>query len=107
MHYTVSTQGNSPIEIGATGLADIIQCLRTLLCTIQGTVFLDRKLGLSVDMIDEPVTDLSKIHQFVYEAIEEYEPRVEVLGVKQKFDNEEGKAFFEVLLDIDEKYLRG
>ena len=105
MRATVSTREPTPIRLGVRGIDDIVQCLHTLLTTIRGTVFLDRRLGVEMDVIDEPLNSLGSLYQSIYFQIEEYEPRVEVLKVKVEQDHLSGQAHVTVEVDIDERVL--
>lgn len=105
MRYTVNTKERPKIDIGVKGLHDILQSLHTLLTTIKGTVFLDRRLGMLVDVIDTPLNELTELYKEIYFNIEKYEPRVEVLEIKVKEDHLQGQAHIEVVVDIDEIYL--
>ncbi|MFU1797385.1 GPW/gp25 family protein [Paenibacillus azoreducens] len=80
------------IDFGATGLDEISQNIRTILTTIQGTVPLDRGLGIDITVLDNP-TELAKaqLTAHVYDVLEEYEPRAEVLKVEFEEDAREGK----------------
>ena len=62
---------------------EILQNVRTILSTRIGTVPLDRSLGVSWEMIDQPLP-IAKIEliQSVIEAIDTYEPRARVESVE-------------------------
>lgn len=101
----VSTK-NASVEIGATGINDIVQCVQTLLTTVKGSVVLDRDLGMSSDMVDQPLSDMSLVYKEVYETISKFEPRVDVKKVNIVVDNLNGKAEIEVDIDIPKEYWR-
>ena len=66
---------NSTIE-------EILQNVRILLTTVQGSVPLDRELGLSSSFIDDPSPRaMMQFAIFALETIQEYEPRVEVTEI--------------------------
>lgn len=76
------TGGMDPVEIGATGVAEIVQNVKTILSTVKGTVPLDRAFGIEPDFVDEPTPAArSLIMANVVDAVNEYEPRVAVTGV--------------------------
>lgn len=105
MEYTITTNDNEDIKVGAEGVEDILQCIRMVLGIIEGTVFLDRRLGISAEIIDDPLNRMDKLHEEIYQKIEEYEPRAEVTSIKIKTDNLEGKANIVVGVRIDEEYI--
>lgn len=105
MEYIVTTNDNSSIEIGAEGINDILQCVRMVLGILEGTVFLDRRLGISSEVIDQPLNRMDKLNEEVYKKIEGYEPRVEVTSIKTKTDNLKGKGSIFVGVRILEEYL--
>lgn len=71
-----------PVEIGATGIREVLQNVQTILATVRGTVPLDRTFGIDDTMIDrpEPVAQ-AQLTGAVIEAIERWEPRVKVVRV--------------------------
>ena len=80
--YTV-TPDNTPIIIGAEGVTGILQSLRTILSTLQDSVFLNRDFARLGDAIDKPepravAMEVSEI----YRALKKYEPRVEVTDIR-------------------------
>jgi len=105
MEYIVTSNERNNIVIGAEGIEDILQCVQMILGIIEGTVFLDRKLGISSEIIDNPLNRMDKLHEEIYRKIEEYEPRVEVVSIKIKTDNLEGESNIAVGVRIDEEYL--
>ncbi len=70
------------IEIGATGIKEIIQNVRTILATVKGTVPLDRAFGLDIGFLDEPIP-LARAYYAaeVVRAIKAHEPRAEVVEI--------------------------
>ena len=77
------------IEIGATGLTEIMQNVRTILSTAKGSVPLDREFGLDSAMVDEPESILrARRVADIVSAIETYEPRVMVTHVDWRGDGD-------------------
>ena len=73
-------------------LIEIIQNIKTILTTLQGTVPLDRDFGIDSSVIDKPVTIVKPlIIKEIKEAIEKYEPRAKLISVDWKGIREEGK----------------
>lgn len=105
MEYTISTNDPTEIKVGAKGIEDILQCVRTILGTIEGSVPLDRRFGISSDAIDEPLNRMDRIYEEIYRKVETYEPRVNITSIKVKTDNAEGKANIIVGVRINEEYL--
>jgi phage baseplate assembly protein W len=70
------------IEIGATGLRELAQNVKTIMSTWRATVFLDRRFGTDSQIIDQPVNTLiASLIMDLTEQIERYEPRVSVVSV--------------------------
>lgn len=82
MEYTVAGILGGELTLGATGIEDILQCVRIILATQAWSAPLDRKFAHHGDFIDRPVP--SVIHRDLAElaeAVERYEPRVRVLAI--------------------------
>ncbi|KEQ22301.1 GPW/gp25 family protein [Paenibacillus tyrfis] len=91
MEYTVSTQSTGVI-FGATGLQAIIQNVRTILTTVQGTVPLDRGFGIDIVDIDTPIeVARALLSGRIIDAVRKYEPRVEVVSVNFLAEEGEGR----------------
>lgn len=76
------TDAPAGIEIGAEGIKEIIQNVRTIIRTVIGTVPLDRGFGLDQDFIDAPIPVSRALFMAdVVQAVHKYEPRVEVVKV--------------------------
>ena len=68
------------IEIGATGLKEIVQNVKIILTTIKGSVPLDRDFGIDPGFIDAPIrTARALFASKMVAAVKKYEPRVEVV----------------------------
>lgn len=78
MEYDVlGTRGS--IDFGATGTAEVLQNVRTLLCTVIGSVPLDRALGISARLVDRPINEAqARMKAEIIQAIRKYEPRADV-----------------------------
>lgn len=105
MEYTIETNEKTYIKVGAEGIEDILQCVRMILGIIEGTVFLDRRFGISSEVIDEPLSKMDKLHEEIYQKIEEFEPRVEITSIKIKTDNSDGRASIVVGVKVNEEYI--
>lgn len=76
-----------------TVVEEVLQNLYTLLSTVKGSVPLYRDFGINGDIIDRPIPIAKSLYiNEIYEAVNKYESRIEV--VKVKFDEsaeQEGK----------------
>lgn len=80
--------------------AEIVRCLETLYGTETGEQILDRDFGISLDIIDLPMSvAVAKIAQEIIEKTEKYEPRAEVYQVKP-VGNANGELVIEVLIGL-------
>jgi len=97
-----STLGN--IEIGATGLTEILQNVRTILTTIRTTVPLDRDFGLAATFLDRPVAIAQALATAdIPEAVEACEPRVTVTRVGWvESDAMDGRLIPQVRIKVNE-----
>lgn len=82
MEYTVIADA-TPVVIGAQGVTGILQCLRTILTTLQESVFLDRDFARLGEALDKPepraiAMEISEI----YRALKKYEPRVDITDIR-------------------------
>lgn len=70
------------IDFAATGHAEIIQNVRTILGTTKFSVPLDRDFGIDATVVDRPLpVAKALITSAIFEAIERYEPRIELVQV--------------------------
>jgi phage baseplate assembly protein W len=83
MDFSVIGAPLTGIEIGARGIREIAQNVRTILTTIRGTVFLDRAFGVNGDIVDKPVTAAMALFTGdIIAEVERQEPRVKVVRVE-------------------------
>lgn len=72
-----------PINVAATGLEEILQNVRHILLTLQGTVPLDRSFARTGRALDTPEPKaMSAEIADLFEAIQENEPRVVVTHIE-------------------------
>jgi len=83
MRYTVRSNSLGKICLNESEpVASALQNVAVILTTKQGSVPLYRDFGLPMKFVDKPITVAkSMIYAEVWEAVEKFEPRVEVLGV--------------------------
>lgn len=89
MELLVNSSDLKKVKIGATGLTEIAQNVRTILTTIRGTVPLDRSFGVSGNLLDLPLpVAQARFSTEIVQEVEKQEPRVKVLRVQFKEDRE-------------------
>lgn len=94
---------NTPIRLGLTGVDEIVQNVRTILTTAQGTVPLDRDFGIDLASYDEPMNlAKARLSSAILFAITDYEPRAIVREVQFDEDHQLGKLVPRVYIDIVE-----
>ena len=87
MNYLVTSNGEIDFA-PKTEVEEILQNVRTILSTLQGTVPLYRDFGVSWEHIDKPLSLAKTMNkEAIIEAIEEYEPRAKLVSVEYD-DNE-------------------
>ncbi|TEB13356.1 GPW/gp25 family protein [Pelotomaculum propionicicum] len=81
MEYTV-TGSDSPIDFGATDIAEILQNVRMILATPAFSCPMDRDFAWNPDILDGPINIVqAKLAARIVVAIRKYEPRVQVKSV--------------------------
>jgi len=83
MSYKVSANDLSSIKLNEADTTEsVLQNVAIILATRQGTVPLYRGFGLSQRFVDKPIPVAKPmLYADVKEAVEEYEPRVEVIDI--------------------------
>lgn len=82
-------------------LIEIIQNIKTILTTLQGTVPLDRDFGIDGTLIDKPLTVAKPlIVKDIKEKIEQYEPRAKFVSISWNGSNIDGKLIPSVRVAI-------
>ena len=93
----------------STVVEEIIQNVAVLMTTIEGTVPLDRNLGITAKIIDEPhPRAMMELSVHLVNAIQEYEPRVQVLEVgfaPNELAALDGKLYPEMVVRILDEYI--
>ena len=85
MEAVVDTRTASSFIIGATGVTEILQNVRTILSTIKGSVTFDRDFGLSITYLDSPMPEaMAAFTGEIVEEVEKQEPRISVASVTFK-----------------------
>ncbi|CCJ32898.1 GPW/gp25 family protein [Caloramator australicus] len=94
------------IDFGATGVAEIIQNIKTLLTTIKGTVPFNRDIGIEDSLLDKttPVAQ-TKLTAQIINIIENYEPRCEVVSITFDKNESEGILIPKVKVRINDDHL--
>lgn len=82
MTTTIRVDGQIPVDFGASGEAEILQNIATIVSTVQGTAPLARDLGIDGTAIDQtPEIAKTMIASSIIGAIADYEPRARVVQV--------------------------
>ena len=97
--------GSGNVEIGAVGVAEVLQNVRIILSTIKGSVPLDREFGVSAAFLDQPLPAAkAKLTAEIVEAVERHEPRAKVTSVtwgENPGEAMDGRLFPKVRVYID------
>ena len=103
MAYTVTAYEKlKNIDLApATVIEEVLQNIAILLSTPKFTVPLDRNLGLSQAFVDKPpAVAKALLISDVMDAIEEYEPRAEIVEVTFLEDGKQGRIVPRVEVNI-------
>lgn len=105
MTYFVSSAPLESIQINPQNeIEEIIQNLHTILSTPKGSVPMYREFGIDSFVIDVNVNAaMSLMVNAVYEAIETFEPRAEIVNVTFKDPKTQGKLIPVVEVKLHEK----
>ena len=87
-----SMSSATPINFSpATELEEILQNVRLILSTSKYSVPLDRGFGLNATMLDAPMPMAeAKLSAEIVQAVQEFEPRVQIVSVKFAGDGMDG-----------------
>lgn len=106
MEFTLDTRLPAEIVIGASGVIEILQNVRTILGTIRGTVPLDRTFGLPGTFLDSPTPEAMATYTGeVVDEVERQEPRcivVRIVFQPLTADAMDGRLYPVVTVDIEE-----
>lgn len=101
MSVQVSADDSAVINFSPTPREEVIQNVRMILSTLQGTVPLDRGFGIDTSMIDEPINIArARLASAVIAAIKRNESRVTTLSVSFKEELDAGRLVPVVHLDL-------
>lgn len=82
MDFIVDTGQPAAVVVGASGVEEILQNVRTILTTIRGTVPLDRTFGVPITFLDRPLPEaMAEYTGAAIDEIETREPRCTVVRV--------------------------
>ena len=104
MEYTINNALGSleTIDFGATGVKEVIQNVKTLLCTKKFSVPLDRDVGLDFTALDMPYLKAqAAIRSEIILAIRQFEPRAKIVRVSFDGDPVGGRLTPKVVIDVD------
>jgi phage baseplate assembly protein W len=89
------------VTYGLTGVAEIMQNVRTILTTRRGTVPLDRDFGVSFDFLDSPINlTRAKAEQEMFLQLKKYEPRAILKQIMWETDAMSGHIFPSVMVEV-------
>lgn len=96
-----------PIDFGARGVDEVLQNVRTYLCTSRFSVVLDRTLGIDARVVDRPINKAKAIISAdILGGLPRHEPRAKVLSITFSGDGLDGvlipKVKVRVMLDGSE-----
>lgn len=79
----LSPPEQTALDLGATGLNEILQNVRIIVNTRIGTVMLDRKFGLNYSFLDAPMNKAQLIIvQQMCLGLTQFEPRITFTGIR-------------------------
>ena len=82
MEYEMFAGNEAPIVIGATGLEDIMQCMRTIVRTTIYSCPMDRGFATTGKYVDSPIPHAVALRiAELTEALEKREPRIKVTSI--------------------------
>lgn len=91
MEFEVTSEMNA-IDFGATGVSEILQNVRMILATSRFSCPLDRSFAWDPTILDAPINlAKAKLTTAIIDAIRQYEPRAQVLGVSFRGDGMNGQ----------------
>lgn len=95
------------VKVGATGLAQLEQEIRTVLATRKGSVPLDRDFGIAWDFVDLPITEaMPYMVAEIGVQLEKYVPRIRVRDIEFSSNEPvEGNLVPKVTVEIREEYM--
>lgn len=104
---TVDMAQKAGVKVGATGLKQLEQEIRTLLATRKGSVPLDRDFGLAWDYVDLPLTEaMPYMVAEIGQQLEKYVPRIRVRDISFHTGNElDGVLQPIVVVEIREEFM--
>ena len=109
MDIVVDTTQPVAVEVGATGIRQLAQEIRTLLSTARGSVPLDRDFGINWDLVDMPIPEARQMYiAEVAAQIHKYIPRVRFKGIRfpdPGTETIEGHVGVALTVEIKEEYL--
>jgi|GEM_PF-139279 len=83
MEHELFTGDEAPVVIGATGLEDIMQCMRIIVRTVVYSCPMDRGFANTGKYVDSPIPHAVALRiAELTEALEKYEPRIKVTSIR-------------------------
>ncbi|MDR1651859.1 MAG: GPW/gp25 family protein [Synergistaceae bacterium] len=104
MEYTITGALGSldSIDFGAVGIKEVLQNVKTLLCTKKFSTPLDRDVGLDFNVLDMPYPKAQAgIRTEIIQALRRHEPRARIVSVKFDGDPADGRLIPRVVVEIN------
>jgi phage baseplate assembly protein W len=103
MAHTLIANGAAEITLApATLIEEVLQNISMILSTPKYSVPLDRNFGLSARFLDKPTPVAeARIIAEIIDAIEEYEPRAEIVNITFERDESIGKLVPRLEVEIN------
>lgn len=80
---TITITNDNKYLIGATGIDDILQCIKVIILTAIYSTPLDRGFAHTADMIDAPTPrETARLCSIFVDALERYESRIKVENIE-------------------------
>lgn len=81
---------------------EILRNVRVILTTLTGSVPFDRDFGISVDVLDMPINDVTDFYTMeCITKVRKYEPRAQIISVTFTNDADDGILIPKVVLSIE------
>jgi phage baseplate assembly protein W len=81
----------SPIDFGAKGVEEVLQNVRTYLCTTRFSVVLDRAMGIDASLVDRPINKaMAALSADIFIGLPRHEPRAKITSISFSGDGLDG-----------------
>jgi len=85
--YVLDTAAPAALNLGASGVEEILQNVRVILSTPRGSVPLDRTFGIRIELLDLPLPEAMAVYTGeASAAVRRWEPRARIASVDFRRD---------------------